>query len=148
MNRERILRTVDGGRDDGERYEIFHDVLAEPVLSWRSERELERERAAANRRHRRLLGLAVGSLVALVCVAAIAVYAWTQRSDARRAARVAVARELTASAFSQLGTDPELSLLLGREAAARERTPAVEDVVRAALIASRVRRVAEYDTTP
>src|SRR5438067_3155260 len=140
LSRDRILRAVDGA-GGGERYEIFHDVLAEPVLSWRSERELDRERAAANRRHRRLLGLAVGSLVALVCVAAIAVYAWTQRSDARRAARVAVARELTASAFSQLGTDPELSLLLGREAAARERTPAVEDVVRAALIASRVRRV-------
>src|SRR5205823_6706123 len=69
------------------------------------------------------------------------VYAWTQRSDARHAARVAHARELTASAFSQLSTDPELSLLLAREAAARERTPTVEDVLRAALIASRVRTV-------
>src|SRR5437764_879840 len=71
LSRDRILRTVDGA-GGAERYEIFHDVLAEPVLAWRSERDLERERAAAARRHRRLLGLAVASLVALVFVDASA----------------------------------------------------------------------------
>jgi WD40 repeat protein len=140
LSRDRILRAVDGA-GGAERYEIFHDVLAEPVLTWRSERELERERSAAERRQRRLLGLVVASLVALVFVGAIAVYAWTQRQEARHTARVALARELTASAFSQLTSDPELSLLLAREAAARERSQAVEGVLRAALIASRVRRV-------
>ena len=47
LGRERIVRTVDGAGADGARYEIFHDVLAEPVLAWRREQELERERRAA-----------------------------------------------------------------------------------------------------
>ena len=48
---------VDGGGADGARYEIFHDVLAEAVLAWRREQELERERRTAAQRHRRLLAL-------------------------------------------------------------------------------------------
>ena len=46
----------------GERYEIFHDVLADAVLAWRAERRLERERQVAARRHRRLLALAVAAI--------------------------------------------------------------------------------------
>ena len=86
LNRERILRTVDAAPGDGERYEIFHDVLAEPVLAWRARRQLERERSDASRRHRRLLALAIASLVALGGVAIVAVFALTQRSQARYAA--------------------------------------------------------------
>ena len=54
LGRERIVRTVDGAGPNGARYEIFHDVLGEAVLAWRREQELERERRAAERRHRRL----------------------------------------------------------------------------------------------
>ena len=50
----RILRSLDEGGDV--RYEIFHDVLAEPVVAWRAsheaERELERQQEASDRRHR------------------------------------------------------------------------------------------------
>ena len=58
LSGRRILRSVDEG--DATRFEIFHDVLAQPVLAWRAEHEAERElelqKAAADRRHRRLLG--------------------------------------------------------------------------------------------
>ena len=37
----RILRSVEEG--GGVRYEIFHDVLAEPVLAWRARHRTERE---------------------------------------------------------------------------------------------------------
>src|SRR5918912_3824472 len=59
----RVLRPVAAPDEpDAIRYEIFHDVLAGAVLGWRmrheSQRELERERAEARRRQRRLLGVA------------------------------------------------------------------------------------------
>src|SRR5205814_632583 len=79
----RIVRGVDGSSGAPARYEIFHDVLAEPLLAWRSGFELERERAAARRQRRRLLSLAAAALAALAIVAAIAVFALTQRGAAR-----------------------------------------------------------------
>ena len=43
------------------RYEIFHDVLAQPVLAWRvgyeAEREVEGQQEASDRRHRQLLAI-------------------------------------------------------------------------------------------
>jgi WD40 repeat protein len=146
LTRARVLRPVAAPDDPrGVRFEIFHDVLAPAVLAWRlrheSERALVREREEGRHSRRRFLLVLAVTLVLLAAMTAVAVYALTQRSEARRAARVASARELTASAFAQLPTDPQLSLLLGREAAARERSPAVEDVLRSALLASRVRRV-------
>jgi WD40 repeat protein len=146
LTRARVLRPVAAPDDPrGVRFEIFHDVLAPAVLAWRlrhdSERALVQEREEGRLRQRRFLLVLGITLVLLAAMTAVAVYALTQRSEARRAARVASARELTASAFAQLPTDPQLSLLLAREAAARERSPAVEDVLRSALLASRVRRV-------
>ena len=78
------------GRSGGPpRYEIFHDVLAPAVLAWRTrheaERALERERAAARRRHRRLAVVAAVALVALAGTTALAVWALSQRADAREA---------------------------------------------------------------
>ena len=60
LGHERILREVEGENGGGPRYEIFHDVLADAVLAWRAERRLERERQEAERKHRRLLAIAVG----------------------------------------------------------------------------------------
>ena len=51
------------GRPD--RYEIFHDVLADGVLAWRARRMLERDRERAHRRQRRLVVLAAAALLAL-----------------------------------------------------------------------------------
>ena len=79
----RIVRSV----DDGERYEIFHDVLAQPVLAWRAgyeaERELEEERARAGRKQRRLLAIIALGVVLLAAMAGVTAYALTQRSEAQ-----------------------------------------------------------------
>ncbi len=84
---ERIVRPVTPrGQPDGGQYEIFHDVLAEPVVAWRArheaERELATEREAAKRRHRRMLAVLVASLVALAAMAAVTIDALTDRHEA------------------------------------------------------------------
>ena len=72
------------------RYEIFHDVLAEPVLAWRTRYEAERrvalERAESDRRHRRVLAILGVVVVALAAMTAIAAYAVAQRSEANKQA--------------------------------------------------------------
>lgn len=154
----RIVRPVDG------RFEIFHDVLADAVLSWRTrhdaQRELERERAAAERRHRRLLVLLAASLAALAAMAAVTVYALTQRSEAREQAAVAreeatraKASELAAQAsvlipITAPSTDPELGLLLASEAARLSPNPRTVGVLRRALLLSHLRALfPERDVT-
>jgi WD40 repeat protein len=148
---DRILRPMDG------RWEIFHDVLADSVLAWRArheaDRTLERERAAAQRRHRRLLGLLAASLLALAAMAAVTVYALTQRSQAREQAGVAHAEARTAAAnalSAQAGvlipvlpaeTDPQLGLLLAAEAARGSPTHRAADTLRRALLVSLLRAV-------
>ena len=137
LNRERILRTVDGT----DRYEIFHDVLAEPVRAWRVQRRLERERREANGRQRKLLAFVVASAVALAVVAAVALFALVQRGHARSQARHARAGELAATSLADLSRDPVRSLQLALSAARLERTPRVADVLRSALLASHLRLV-------
>ena len=94
---ERILRpvakrangSVNGGADTAP-YEIFHDVLGEAVLDWRTRYESERrvalERAESDRRHRRVLGILGVVIVALAAMTAIAAYAVAQRSEANKQA--------------------------------------------------------------
>ena len=125
---QRILRPLppaDGSSDP--RYEIFHDVLAAPILGWRAEHETERrlagERGEARRRHRRLLGVTIASLVGLAIAVGLAIFALTQRSEAQEQAKVAQSRELAASALGVLPVDPELSTLLALEAATSRRHP-------------------------
>ena len=136
------------------RYEIFHDVLAPAVLAWRTrheaERALERERAAARLRHRRVAGVAAVALVALAGTTALAVWALSQRADARKqalaadaGALAAKARQLEANAIVELGRDPEFGLLLAMHAARLAPAAGTEDVLRRALRESRVRTVAD-----
>src|SRR6185295_30167 len=141
LGRQRILRTVDGAGDGSPRYEIFHDVLATPVLAWRGRRALERQKTDAERRQRRLVAIAAAALVALAVVAATAVYALTQRSHAQAQAREARAHELEATARAELATDPQQSLAAALQAARLEPGPNAEDVLRTALVASRLRDV-------
>jgi WD40 repeat protein len=141
---QRIVRPV--ADDAGTlRYEIYHDVLAEAVVAWRTEHDTERrvelERAAARRRHRRLLGVLAAALIALVAMAGVTLFALTQRSHARSQARKAHARELDASALAGLGVDPQESLSQAVQAARLQDTPQTEDVLRRSLLASRVRSV-------
>src|SRR3954468_923511 len=83
---ERILRPV-GGTDDSLRYEIYHDVVAQPALTWRAqhrtEREVERKLADAHRRRRRLQRLFALVLVALGLMVGVTIFALSQRSEAR-----------------------------------------------------------------
>ena len=141
---ERIVRAAENGAE-GPRYEIFHDVLAEAVLAWRTEheagRKLEAEREAAGRRHRRLLALAIGALVLIAILGAIAVYALVQRGDARSQAHRARGRELAARALTSAPVDPEQAVRDAVEATRYERSPAVANVLRATLLGMRVKAV-------
>ena len=141
LGHERILREVDSGNGGGPRYEIFHDVLADAVLAWRAERRLERERQEAERKHRRLLVIATAALIALALTAAVAVFALTQRSQAREQARRAHARELDATALASLATDPQQGLKDALSAAQLSPGGQSRDVLRTALLASRLRAV-------
>ena len=150
LGRERIVRTVDGAGDNGARYEIFHDVLGEAVLAWRREQELDRERRIAERRHRRLAIVAVAALLALAAMTAVAIYALSQRRDARRSAQRAQARErvarssgLVARSAALLGRDPLQSIALAAQAARLEPTTEAERTLRDALAASRARAIFE-----
>ena len=141
----RILRSLEEGGDV--RYEIFHDVLAHPVLAWRArhrtEREIERQLAESHRRRRRLQLLFGLVVIALALMAGVTVFALDQRREAQQQAREAKARELEAIATSELETDPELSLLLGLEAARLSPSPSAAETLRRALLDSRVRTVVE-----
>jgi WD40 repeat protein len=137
LTRDRIVHSVDGS----DRYEIFHDVLAEPIRAWRQQRRLERERLAARRRQRRLYVVSAVSLLALAVVAGLAVWAFSERSSARAQARHARAGELEATALQQLPIDPNRSVQLALTAAGREPGRAAESVLRDALIADRLRLV-------
>src|SRR5262249_50674004 len=113
----RILRPV--GESS---YEIYHDVLADAVLGWRTEHEAQKKleeetRDAEARLRRRLLkiGAAVG-LVALTGALLLAVYAVSQRNEASHQASIARSREIAARGVSLLSTDPDLGLLLAVKA--------------------------------
>ncbi len=142
---DRIVRTIADGGANADRYEIFHDVLAEPVLAWKAghetQRELQRQRAEVERRHRRLLRIIALAGVALAVMAGVTVYALTQRGEARSQARLAGARQLAAEAVSQLDVDPQRSLALAIGSAHKKHTGEAEDVLRQALIAARERAV-------
>jgi WD40 repeat protein len=141
---ERIVRAAEDGAE-GPRYEIFHDVLADAVLAWRTEHEAERkleaERATAARRHRRLLEFAIGALVLIAILGAIAVYALVQRGDARSQAHRARGRELAAKALTSAPVDPEQAVRDAVQATRFERSPAVADVLRTTLLGMRVKAV-------
>ena len=141
---ERIVRAGEDGAG-GPRYEIFHDVLAEAVLAWRTRHEadrlLEAERRASARRHRRMLVFAVAAAVLIAVLAAIAVYALAQRHDARNQARRAHGRELAARAVTIAPVDPEQAVRLALAATRDERSAAVENVLRTSLRGLRVKAV-------
>jgi WD40 repeat protein len=143
LGHERILRSVSGGDGHGSRYEIFHDVLAEPVLAWKGRHEqaraLETAAVTARRRHRRLAGIAAAALLALVILAGLTIFAFSEQSHAAARERTAKSRELAASALTEIGTDPELAVVLAAEAARMQDSPTADAVLRTALLASRVR---------
>jgi WD40 repeat protein len=133
---ERIVRAGENGAA-GPRYEIFHDVLADAVLAWRTrheaERRLDEERRAAARRHRRLLVIAVGAGILIAVLTAIAVFALAQRHDARDQARRARGRELAARALTATSVAPVEAVRLALQAAQSDQSDEVADVLRTTL---------------
>ena len=97
----KVLRPVLDARSEGRRYEIFHDGLAEPILSWRARhgdpelRKAQREAAEASRREareRRLRWLAVGALSLVLGVLAFSVLEYVKATGANaKAASVDIA---------------------------------------------------------
>jgi WD40 repeat protein len=139
---ERILRPSGPGRDgaDGVPHEIFHDVLGDAVLAWRTQHETEQRVAAERARHRRALRLVAVAVLGLVVMTVVAVYAVLQRSDARAGARRARARELAARSFAALERDPQRSIPLALRAHAVDSSFDVEGLLRDALQRARLRR--------
>ena len=108
--------------------------------------DLERRRADERARAAlRLRGLAAGLLGLLILAAVLMGYAVAQRQADQRDLRVARAQSLAANAVAQLSQDPELSVLLAREAISvtqRENEPVVaqaEDALHQAVGESRLR---------
>ena len=150
----RILRPVmppASQADQSPSYEIFHDILATPILDWCADREeqrrleaveaeleqqaREREQADRARRKRRRRRLWRAASVVVVLGSLVAVLAIANRS------RVAGSRALAANAMTQLAFDPERSLLLAIRAMDRHDTFEAEQALRVALVSSRVRAV-------
>ncbi len=151
----RILRSVTPPpeqADDAPRYEIFHDILAEPILEWCAEREAERERDrlareleaaererkdAEDRRRRERRNRAVRGVVVVLGVLVVALIVAVLA--ARDRGEVAESRALALGATSQLPIDPEFGLLLALAAVRRRDTLQAEQALRRAVVASRVR---------
>jgi hypothetical protein len=104
---------------------------------------------AARRRAALLRALSVAVAVAAVVALALALLAKSFRLQAEASARQARARELAAAAVSQLGVDPQLSVILARAAveATRDRgEPVAAEAVQAlqqAAQESRVRQIVQ-----
>jgi WD40 repeat protein len=130
----RILRPGDDGS-----YEIYHDVLAAPILAWRARFVQAQALVVAHQRSRRLALVAAVAVAAVVAMALVTVFALVQRSNARSDAQAAHARELDASAVALVATDPELGLLLARDSALLSPSASAEAVLRDGLLTSRVR---------
>ena len=151
--RARVLRPLPPAPGESEeRYELFHDVLAEPILDWRRrhlqarrqeqrERELEVEEQerldAARREHaarfNRLVRWSAGGLVVLAAGLAVAV------AVAVRASHRATSRALSTVSAQQLELDPELGVVLARMAWEASPLPVAEQALRNAVATSRSR---------
>ena len=137
LERKRILRPIPPAEPGGvTRHEIYHDVLAPAILDWHRRHRTERETRQRWLRRLRRAVLMIGS-AGLAAITVVGIIALHQRGEARKQSQLAASRELAATARSQVGTDPELSNLLAREALRRRRTVEAVGALRAALAADR-----------
>ena len=140
---QRILRTITPPPTEADQsplYELFHDILAQPVLEWCGVREgegQERERRR-ERRNRVVRGVALGLAALTVCLIAAVAVAINSRD-------IAGSRALAASATTQLPVDPERGLLLATAAMEHRDTVEATQALRRSLAASRVRARLDKD---
>lgn len=132
----RILRRVPPANEsEPMRYELFHDVLAEPIVEWRRTYDQEQARRAALRRLLRVGGV----LTTLVAVfAALGIWALLQRSDAKHAARSAASFALASESRTQLGGHIDRALLLALAAYTTSPTTEAKSAMVAALESPRL----------
>jgi WD40 repeat protein len=140
LSRERILRPTGENGHAGDRYEIYHDVLAGAVLAWSARHDAERalatERVESRRRQRRLAIIAAISLAAFALMAVLTIYAYSQRSKALAAKRQATAGALLEQSQAELGTDPVSSVDHALASTRTASVPGAEGVLRDALLAN------------
>ena len=144
LSAERIVRAGENG--GAGRYEIYHDVLADAVVAWRTrhaaERRLEEQRLEADRRHRRLLRVMGAALAALAVVAAVAIYALVQRSEARHQAALAKAERARAEHQKDVAVTKSREALRERAAAKHSARIAKRQTARARTEAHKARAAA------
>lgn len=157
----RILRPIapPPGQSDGARYEIFHDVLAQAVLDWRTRYTQEQRRLAAEKEHaeerrraeeklkeaqqraRRLRLGAIGLSVILLLMAGLLVFVVKQRDTIRQEQINSRSRELAAYAKDNSDYDPDLSLLLAIQAARISMTDDAKMALRMALASQQTKHI-------
>jgi WD40 repeat protein len=121
----RILRSTEQGR-----YEIFHDVLAAPILDWRTRHDRERDaRQQHDRRRRQRRRRAIVVVIPLLSLLVLTqfsllVFALRERDSANKArahlealrGHELASRTLSAQARFRMDDQPDLGLLLAIEA--------------------------------
>jgi hypothetical protein len=125
LSAQRIVRSSSENGPSTTRYEIFHDVLADAVLGWRTrfegDRRVEEERQEHHRRQRRLLVFGAVILLGLAVMAAVAVYALAQRSDAQHQAAVAQSAQIEAEQQKSIA-DEQTAKAVQNEKLAKQKT--------------------------
>ena len=152
----RILRRVPPpGDEDVDRYEIFHDVLAEAVLEWSTDNRQQRQRVEARkararaRRRKALYGLGLLVVIAAVVMTIIAMLDDTGRSeDDVRREREASSEAAAGRAEAWLASDPERSLILALGAYRIAETPEAVRALGRAYASSRVRSAYVEESSP
>lgn len=142
LDASRIVRAVDPAPGTSEqRYEVFHDRLAAPLLDWVGARDNDRLRLEARAERRRaniFRALAIGTGLLFVLALGAVVFAEIQKARANRERRTAQSLQLAANAQATLDRDPELSTLLALQALRIRDTAQAEQALRAALPQLRV----------
>jgi WD40 repeat protein len=131
------------GRELNEAEALLADVAGEPQPTQLQTRFVLTSRKAAGRRQRGAIAVVT---VLLLVAASLGVVALVQRNSAVQNERLALeraaesrSRELASASVGQLDVDPELSLLLAREALESATTPEAVEALRQSLSESRVR---------
>jgi WD40 repeat protein/DNA-binding SARP family transcriptional activator len=96
---------------------FLHASLDEREAALAEEKSrLARQQALERRAVNRLRALVAVLAVAAIAAAGLTAYAFDQRDQAQRQARIATARQLASASVANLTVDPELSILLARQA--------------------------------
>lgn len=134
---ERLERDSKLVRRERRRELDLYEITSEFLVPWITRRRAEAHRQRERRRDRRrllVLGALVGALVPVVlAVAALAVWALHQRSQARAAASTATALAFAADARAHVGDRLGVSLLLALAAYAADAGAQERDALAAAL---------------